>query len=135
MQRLDALARLGVRLAIDEFGTGYSSVAHLGRLPVGKIKLARSFVSGLPDDAADARVGLTVLQMARALGVQAVAVGVETEAQRQFLLDAGCDAYQGHLFAPALDALTFQQRLPAAGHAPPPPPPRRPPARIRLVRG
>ncbi len=73
------------------------------------------------------------MQMARALGLQAVAEGVETEAQKQFLLDAGCDAYQGHLFAPALDPLTFQQRLPATGLALPAP--RRPAPRIRLVRG
>ena len=133
VQRLDELARLGVRLAIDDFGTGYSSVAHMGRLPISKIKLDRSFVSGLPDDEDDAVVALAVLQMARALGLQAVAEGVETEAQRQFLLDAGCDAYQGRLFAPALDPLTLQQRLPATGLALPAP--RRPAPRIRLVRG
>ncbi len=133
LQRLDALARLGVRLAIDDFGTGYSSVALLGRLPVGKVKLDRSFISGLPADEGDSVVVLALLQMARALGLQTLAVGVETEAQRQFLHDAGCDAYQGHLYAPALDALTVAQRLPASGL--PPPAPRRPASRIRLVRG
>ncbi|CAD5371827.1 Diguanylate cyclase [Rubrivivax sp. A210] len=133
--KLEQLARLGVRLAIDDFGTGLSSVAQLARLPVGRIKIDLSFISGLPDDEADVTVVLALLQMARALGLQVVAEGVETEAQRQFLLDAGCDAYQGHLYAPALDPLTFQQRLPGAGALPPPPPPRRLPPHIRLVRG
>ena len=132
LQRLDALSRLGVRVAIDDFGVGYSSVAQLGRLPVGKLKIDRSFISGLPLDEGDGLVVLALLQMARALGMQTVAEGVETEAQRQFLLDAGCDAYQGHLYAPALDALTFAQRLPAEGV--PPPAPQRPAPRIRLVR-
>jgi len=131
--KLDALARLGVRLAIDDFGTGYSSMALLARAPVGRIKIDISFISGLPDDAEDAMIVLALLQMARALSLQVVAEGVETEAQRQFLLEAGCDAYQGYLYAPALDPLTFQQRLPPGGRVTVPP--RRPAPRMRLVRG
>jgi EAL domain-containing protein (putative c-di-GMP-specific phosphodiesterase class I) len=74
-----------------------------------------------------------IVQMARALGMMVIAEGVETEAQRHFLHDAGCDEFQGYLFAPALDALSFEQRLPAAASVALPP--GRNPPRIRLVRG
>jgi diguanylate cyclase (GGDEF)-like protein len=133
LQRLHALAALGLRLALDDFGTGYSSLAYLKRLPIGKLKIDRSFIQGLPGDDSDAGIVRAILQMARALGMKVIAEGVETEAQRQFLLDAGCHEFQGWLFAPALDSLSFEQRLggaaagtSAAASAPP---------RFRLVRG
>ena len=117
LQRLHALARLGVRMSIDDFGTGYSSLAYLKRFPIDKLKIDRSFITGLPQDDSDAGIVHAILQMARALGMKVIAEGVETEAQRQFLRDAGCDEFQGFLFAPALDALSFEQRLPAAAGA------------------
>ncbi len=132
LHRLQALARLGVRLSIDDFGTGYSSLAYLKRFPIGKLKIDRSFVSGLPGDESDAGIVRAILQMARALGKKVIAEGVETEAQRQFLQLAGCDEFQGFLFAPALDTLSFEQRLPPPGH---PVPRWQAPPRIRLVRG
>jgi EAL domain-containing protein (putative c-di-GMP-specific phosphodiesterase class I) len=129
LQRLHALARLGVQLSIDDFGTGYSSLSYLKRFPIGKLKIDRSFVKGLPDDDSDVGIVSAILQMARALGMKVIAEGVETETQRQFLKDAGCDEFQGFLYAPALDALNFEQHLP---------PPRLPSTagqqRIRLVR-
>jgi diguanylate cyclase (GGDEF)-like protein len=132
LHRLQALARLGLRLSIDDFGTGYSSLAYLKRFPIGKLKIDRSFVSGLPSDESDAGIVRAVLQMARALGKKVIAEGVETEAQRQFLQLAGCDEFQGFLFAPALDNMSFEQRLPS----PDEPVPRwQAPPRIRLVRG
>ncbi len=133
LHRLHALARLGVRLSIDDFGTGYSSLAYLKRFPIDKLKIDRSFISGLPDDDRDAGIVRAIVQMARALGMKVIAEGVETEAQRHFLHDAGCDEFQGYLFAPALDALSFEQRLPAASAADAAP--RKTPPRIRLVRG
>ncbi|MBL8315356.1 MAG: EAL domain-containing protein [Rubrivivax sp.] len=132
LHRLQALARLGLRLSIDDFGTGYSSLAYLKRFPIGKLKIDRSFVSGLPSDESDAGIVRAILQMARALGKKVIAEGVETEAQRQFLQLAGCDEFQGYLFAPALDNMSFEQRLPPAGE---PPPRRQATPRIRLVRG
>ena len=128
MHRLHALAALGVRLSIDDFGTGYSSLGYLKRFPIGKLKIDRSFVAGLPGDDSDAGIVRAILQMARALGMKVIAEGVETEAQRQFLLDAGCDEFQGWLFAPAMDSLSFEQRLPAPAAA-------RRGGRIRLVSG
>ena len=132
LNRLHALARLGVRMSIDDFGTGYSSLAYLKRFPIDKLKIDRSFISGLPADDRDAGIVRAILQMARALGMKVIAEGVESEAQRNFLHDAGCDEYQGFLFAPALDALSFEQRLPAVVVATSDS--SRNPPRIRLVR-
>jgi diguanylate cyclase (GGDEF)-like protein len=111
LQRLQALARIGVRLSIDDFGTGYSSLAYLKRFPIDKLKIDRSFVSGLPGDDSDGAIVVAVLQMAGALGLKVIAEGVETEGQRQFLLDNGCHEFQGYLYAPALDIRSFEQRL------------------------
>ncbi|MDP1646652.1 MAG: EAL domain-containing protein [Rubrivivax sp.] len=134
LQRLHALAALGVRLSIDDFGTGYSSLAYLKRFPIGKLKIDRSFVAGLPADGSDAGIVCAIVQMARALGMTVIAEGVETEAQRQFLHDAGCDEFQGWLFAPALDSLSFEQRLVTAAAGAGPGGVAAPP-RIRLIRG
>jgi diguanylate cyclase (GGDEF)-like protein/PAS domain S-box-containing protein len=109
--RLGALSNLGVRLSIDDFGTGYSSLAYLKRFPIHKLKIDRSFVSGLPSDESDAGIVRAILQMAKALGMHVIAEGVETAAQHAFLLDAGCDQFQGFFCAPALDSMSFEQRL------------------------
>jgi diguanylate cyclase (GGDEF)-like protein len=111
LQRLQSLARIGVRLSIDDFGTGYSSLAYLKRFPIDKLKIDRSFVKGLPGDDSDGAIVVAILQMAGALGMKVIAEGVETEGQRQFLLDSGCHEFQGFLYAPALDSLSFEKRL------------------------
>ncbi len=109
--RLHALARLGLRLAIDDFGTGYSSLSYLKRFPIDKLKIDRSFVRGLPDDESDVGIVRAILQMARALGMKVIAEGVETEPQRAFLQAEGCAQFQGFLFSPAVDSLSFERRL------------------------
>jgi diguanylate cyclase (GGDEF)-like protein len=130
LQRLRALARIGVLLAIDDFGTGYSSLAYLKRFPIGKLKIDRSFVMGLPGDDSDSAIVTAIAQMAAALGMKVIAEGVENEAQRRFLLDAGCHEFQGFLHAPAMDSLSFEQRLLA-----PPPAEAAKARRVRLVSG
>jgi EAL domain-containing protein (putative c-di-GMP-specific phosphodiesterase class I) len=111
MLRLAALAQLGVTLAIDDFGIGYSSLAYLKRVPIGRLKIDRSFIDGLPDEESDAGIARAIIDMGRALKLQIVAEGVETEAQRDFLARHGCDHYQGFLFAPALAPQAFEARV------------------------
>jgi EAL domain-containing protein (putative c-di-GMP-specific phosphodiesterase class I) len=111
LERLHALAALGVLLAIDDFGTGYSSLGYLKRLPIGRLKIDRSFVTDLPGDTSDASIVNAVINLGRALDIQVIAEGVETEAQRQFLRQAGCHEFQGFLFAPALDVANFEALL------------------------
>ncbi len=118
MLRLQALAQLGVKLAIDDFGTGYSSLAYLKRFPIGRLKIDRTFVSGLPGEESDAAIVQAIIHMGRALRLQIVAEGVETDAQRAFLERAGCDLYQGFLYAPALDVAAFEARMGFASVAP-----------------
>ncbi len=124
LERVTALAALGVGMAIDDFGTGYSSLGYLKRLPLQRLKIDRSFVRGLPDDESDRGIVGAIVNLGRALKLKVVAEGVETEPQRRALQEAGCDQFQGYLFAPALDVATFEQRFAPAA-----------PARMRLVNG
>ncbi|HEX3140305.1 MAG TPA: EAL domain-containing protein [Rhizobacter sp.] len=113
LHRLEALAELGVMLAIDDFGPGYSSLGYLKRFPIGRLKIDRSFVGHLPGDASDVAIVNAIIQLGRALNLRVIAEGVETEPQRQFLLDADCDEFQGFLYAPALDSSSFESRMDA----------------------
>ncbi|MGQ4879093.1 putative bifunctional diguanylate cyclase/phosphodiesterase [Billgrantia sp. LNSP4103-1] len=97
--RLEALRAKGHRIAIDDFGMGYSSLSYLKNLPLDKLKLDRAFIRSLPDDAADAAIVSAVLAMARGLGLDVVAEGVETHGQLDFLEQAGCRLVQGYLYA------------------------------------
>ncbi|MGO2007267.1 putative bifunctional diguanylate cyclase/phosphodiesterase [Vreelandella alkaliphila] len=108
--RLQALRNQGYAIAIDDFGTGYSSLGYLKRLPVDKIKLDRAFIRELPHDQADAAIVTAVLAMAEGMGLEVVAEGVETQAQCQFLINAGCTLVQGFYFARPLPAAELEQR-------------------------
>lgn len=104
---LHALNALGVRIAIDDFGTGHSSLAYLKRFPIDCIKIDRAFVADLPDEADACSIARAIVALAHSLQRSVVAEGVETTAQRDFLLQQGCDEFQGFLFSAAVDADTF----------------------------
>ena len=99
LDTLEALKRQGVRISLDDFGTGYSSLALLKRIPVDELKVDRSFVAGLGLDPQDSPIVSTVVGLAEALGLAAIAEGVETTAQAQELRRVGCRFAQGFYFA------------------------------------
>ena len=100
---LAALRALGLRLALDDFGTGYSSLAHLRQFTVDVLKIDRSFVGTIGEDGVMPPIVRGMIDLGRTLGLEIVAEGVETEAQRQLLVEGRCDLAQGYLFARPLE--------------------------------
>ncbi|GIJ29284.1 hypothetical protein Vqi01_44460 [Micromonospora qiuiae] len=98
------LHRIGVGIALDDFGTGYSSLQHLRRLPLSEVKVDRSFVLGMVDDADDAAIVRSTIELAKALGLRVVAEGVEDERSWRMLHAAGCDVAQGWFYARPMPA-------------------------------
>jgi diguanylate cyclase (GGDEF)-like protein len=109
---LERFRKLGLRIAIDDFGTGYSSLSYLKRLPIDVIKIDRSFVTGLPDDQRDADLCELLLQVTTRFGLVALAEGIESFAQLQWLRDHGCTYGQGYLIAKPLPFAEFAELLP-----------------------
>ena len=99
LDRLRRLKELGLRIAMDDFGTGFSSLAYLQRFPFDKLKLDQTFVRGLENNAQSRAIARATISMAHALDLTVTAEGVESEAQAQFLRDHGCDLLQGFLFS------------------------------------
>ncbi|HNK19677.1 MAG TPA: EAL domain-containing protein, partial [Piscinibacter sp.] len=106
--RLLRLKAMGLGISVDDFGTGYSSLGHLKELPIDKIKIDRSFVHDLPDNRDSAAITRAIVQLGLSLGMTVTAEGVETEAQRAFLLRQGCDQVQGLLIGPPMPLAAFE---------------------------
>jgi len=118
IETLTQLRGQGFRIALDDFGTGYSSLAYLQGLPIDTVKVDRSFIRDIADDADAAALTGSVLAMCRALRLHTVVEGVETEAQLRVLEELGCTEVQGFLFSrplPVEEATAYLERIPAAG--------------------
>ncbi len=123
VETLRALRSVGVHLSIDGFGAGFSSLAHLRRLPVDALKIDLSFVRGATTDPDDASIVTAVIAVAHSLGLRVVALGVETDAQVALLRSLGCDEVQGYLWSPPVppekcERMLAEGALPAPGFPP-----------------
>jgi diguanylate cyclase (GGDEF)-like protein/PAS domain S-box-containing protein len=130
---LERLHRNGVKISLDDFGTGYASLTHLKRFPVDELKIDRSFVRNIENDADDAAIVSAVISLARSLGLKVVAEGVETQGHVERLRAAGCHYGQGYLFAKAMAASRVPWFLRHANRALPGLPAQRTVKRSRLA--
>ncbi len=111
IRTLKRLRDLGFELAIDDFGTGYSSLSYLKRIPVTKLKVDRSFVHDIPQDANNQAIAKAIIGLGKSLGLTVVAEGIETEAQEAFLIGEGCHQGQGYLYSRPVPASDFKEIL------------------------
>ncbi|UGA36638.1 GGDEF domain-containing phosphodiesterase [Chromobacterium haemolyticum] len=104
MKALPTLKRMGFHVSVDDFGTGFSSLSYLKRLPIDELKIDRSFIIRLDSDERDLAMVAAIVSMAESLGLQVLAEGVETESQHALLLARGCHSGQGYLYSRSLPA-------------------------------
>jgi diguanylate cyclase (GGDEF)-like protein len=114
-RQVRALAELGVRISVDDFGTGHSSLSYIHRLPIGTLKIDRSFVQQMVDSHESRAIVRAIIAMAKSLELRVVAEGVETEDQLRALASAGCEVAQGYLFARPLDQVAVSALLSPVG--------------------
>jgi len=111
IKKIGALNTIGIRLELDDFGTGYSSLQYLKRLPLDQIKIDQSFLRDIETDADDRAIVTTIINMSKSLNVGVIAEGVETNVQRQFLIDHGCKHFQGYMFGKPVPEEQFIETL------------------------
>ncbi len=109
--KMKALRAIGVHFSMDDFGTGYSSLAYLTQLPLDQLKIDQSFIRNISVKPSDSVIVQTIIGMAKNLGMEVIAEGVETEVKRAFLERHGCPAYQGYLFSKAVPIEQFESLL------------------------
>ena len=108
---MQQLSKMGIRISIDDFGTGYSSLNYLKKFPLDVLKIDRSFVQDIPDDADDVAIAKAILSLGQSLKLKVVAEGVETNEQLKFMQAHGCDEIQGYLFSKPLPTRKFTSLL------------------------
>jgi diguanylate cyclase (GGDEF)-like protein/PAS domain S-box-containing protein len=109
IEKMKALKTEGVSFSLDDFGTGYSSLSYLKLLPLDQLKIDQSFVRDILIDSNDASIAKTIVALAQSLGLSVIAEGVETAAQRDFLISSGCNAHQGYFFSRPLPVAGFEK--------------------------
>ena len=110
---LQQLRYSGIKISIDDYGTGYSSMNYMKQLPIDKLKIDRSFIINLTTDPIDQAIVTSTIALAKSLGMGVVAEGVEEQSQAVLLKSYGCDELQGYLFSRPLCALEFAKLLDA----------------------
>ena len=116
MEKLMAYQAYGVSISLDDFGTGYSSLSYLQRYPIGFVKIDKTFVMGLNRQSKNWALCKAIIRMAHELGMEVIAEGIETEEQREMLLEAECDYGQGYLFSKPLPLMAFEAYLAKQHH-------------------
>jgi len=108
--KLQAICDMNIRISIDDFGTGHSSLSYLKKLPVHKLKIDQSFIKDLPDNEEDAAIVKTIIVLAKNLNLDVIAEGVETDAQKEFLIKNGCTSIQGYYYDKPLSAEEIREK-------------------------
>nr|WP_321265676.1 bacteriohemerythrin [uncultured Sulfurimonas sp.] len=108
---LEQISDMGIELAIDDFGTGYSSLAYLRRLPIDKLKIDQAFIRNLPDDEEDSAIAKAIIALGQSLYLKVIAEGVETKAQKDFVVENGCENIQGYFYSKPLPASELEVLL------------------------